>query len=50
VETLRLPPHAAEVLALFGFPHGADATEGLWWRTYDDGTMRLFANFSDTVA
>jgi hypothetical protein len=45
-----LPAHGAEVLWLFGFPHGADAHASLFWRSADDGTLDLFAQCSDTFA
>jgi hypothetical protein len=49
--TATLPPHAAEVMSLFGFPYGADAGSGsLWWRTSVDGSVVLFANCSDLFA
>ena len=44
----ELPPHAADVMYLFGFPYGADCTDGLWWRAYEDGQIKLFAQCSDT--
>jgi hypothetical protein len=44
-----LPPHAADVIALFAFPHGADLSDdALFWRTYDDGRIKVFVNCSDT--
>ena len=44
----RLPPHTGEVMYLFGFPDGADASSDLrfWWRT-DGDPMTLFALCSD---
>ena len=48
--TPALPAHAAEVLWLFGFPHGADTHSSLFWRSIDDGAMDLFAVCSDTFA
>jgi hypothetical protein len=45
-----LPPHAAEVMVIFGFPHGADAPDFMLWRSYDDGRIELFADCSDTFA
>lgn len=43
-----MPPHTAEVMWLFGFPDGADASSDLrfWWRT-DHEPMTLFALCSD---
>ena len=46
----HLPAHAAEVMVIFGFPHGADATDFLWWRSYDDGSITLHADCSDVFA
>ena len=50
METWRLPPHAAEVMALFGFPHGADNAGSLLWHSCDDGTFKFSADCSDTFA
>jgi hypothetical protein len=46
----QLPPHAAEVMALFGFPHGADNAGSLQWHTRDDGAILFSADCSDTFA
>lgn len=43
-----LPPHAAEVMYLLGFPQGADIHDALFWRTETDGNIRLFLVCSDT--
>lgn len=45
-----LPPHAAVVMAMFGFPHGFDIHESLFWRTGDDGRIFLFVDCSDFFA
>lgn len=45
--TYTLPPHAAEVMALFGFPNGADASDTMWWRTESDGSITLYAMCND---
>lgn len=47
-EKYALPPHTGEVMYLFGFPDGADASSDLrfWWRT-DHQPMTLYANCSD---
>jgi hypothetical protein len=44
----KLPPHAAEVMTIFGFPYGADMGGELWWRTEPDGTIYLAAMCNDT--
>lgn len=46
---VRLPPHTADVLVLFGFPDGADVHGGLFWRT-DGGRVMFYADCSDTFA
>lgn len=46
----HLPSHAAEVMAIFGFPAGADCSSDLWWRTNDSGDIDLYAMCSDTFA
>ena len=45
-----LPPHAAEVMTIFGFPYGADDPLDLWWRTRFDGSVVLYARCSDMFA
>jgi hypothetical protein len=44
-----LPPHAAQVMSIFGFPLGADTSSSLWWAERD-GAIRLYADCSDTFA
>lgn len=44
--TWLLPTHAAEVMAIYGFPDGIDCPDDLWWRTID-GAVMFFAKCSD---